>query len=268
MKVPRELDELMWEISERGDEPTLEQFRSRYPEFDCELDKRLELVKSLRGSRPRGDVPAFVPRERLRDLGPSRLAVAGVALLVLGSVTFATYATMQFVNSKRAAKAPVDNPQPQIVFNPPQFTEPDFNSKTQQDPNAVAGNGETYVPPVDGVQPFDAFMGKVTIESDNISLEEAINKIGLQAGLDVTIAPGFQDKRIRISFVQQPAIGILYRLGQAFGFTPFKQGTVALLIVPATDANKPNDAGAVGTTVPNVNGAASSDNTNKGNGKI
>jgi hypothetical protein len=257
MRVPREIDELMWAVAEQRNPETNEQFLERYPEFADELDQRVQMVHSLRGSRPSPSVERFVPREHVRNFGPSRLAVAGVAMLVLGSVTFAAYATMQYVNSKRSTPSVVEHT-PEIIFNPPTIQTPGSTTTgggaltTETEQTAQQGS----VPPIREQETFNAFMGKVTIDSENISMEEAIQQIADSAGLRVVIAPGFEDKRIRIRFVNQPAIEILKRMGTAFGFTPLEQGKVEVLIIP-TAAGKPAEGQAVPGSVglPNPTGA-------------
>ena len=263
MKVPREIDELMWVVAEQDDVSTCEQFLERYPEFSEELDQRVKLVSTLRGSRPRRSPSQFVPRESVRRLGPSRLAVAGVAVLVLFSVTFAAYATVQFVNKQRVAQDVPEKIQPEIIFNPPTMPIPTSTGGTYPDgilplePNA----SETQ-PIQQPTEPWDPYKGKVTIESENMSLADAITQIASQVGLDATIAPGFEDKRIKISFVNQPAIDVLTKLGEHFGFSPVKSGTVDILIIPAkqteaTDA-KPVGPGTVGSVsvTPSKSGTA------------
>ena len=70
MKLPREIDELMWDVAERDDNETLDQFVERYPEFRSELAKRLQMVRGLRGSRPTRPMPAFVPKQTVRNRAP------------------------------------------------------------------------------------------------------------------------------------------------------------------------------------------------------
>jgi len=238
MRAPREIEELMWEVAEGGDQRTIDQFYSRYPEFADELEKRMQMVKTLRGSRPRKDVPSFVPRQSVRTLGPSRLAVAAVSLLVLASVTYATFAAMQFVNSQKTVR--VEQP-PEIVFNPPKFVQED----PRVDTSSVVEEYSAFQGPAVDERPEvpDIFMGKVTLQAEDISLSEAIVSIATQAGIEASIAPGFVDKRIRISCVEQPALSVLQELGQRFGFTAFKQGTIQLLIVPARSGDEVDAAG-------------------------
>jgi hypothetical protein len=273
MKVPREIDELMWVVAEQDDPTTSEQFLERYPEFSDELDQRVKLVSTLRGSRPRRSPSQFVPRENVRRLGPSRLAVAGVAMLVLVSVTFATYATVQFVNSKRPAQEVVDKVQPEIIFTPPSFPVPTSTGGNYPDGIEPLGPNATDTPPVQQPsEPWDPYKGKVTIQSDSMSLADAIEQIAMSAGLDVTIAPGFEDKRIKISFVNQPAIDILTQMGQHFGFSPVKEGTVDILIIPVkqadADSAKPIGPGSVGSVsvTPSKSGTTAVGSTQTGGG--
>lgn len=241
MRAPREIEELMWEVAEGGDQRTIDQFYVRYPEFADELEKRMQMVKTLRGSRPRKDVPSFVPRQSVRTLGPSRLAVAAVSLLVLASVTYATYAAMKFVNSQKVVR--VEQPT-EIVFNPPIFVQedpPPDTSSVVEEYSAFQGPADDERPPIP-----DIFMGRVTLQAEDISLSEAIVSIATQAGIEASIAPGFEDKRIRISCVGQPALAVLQELGQRFGFTAFKQGTIQLLIVPARPGDEVDAAGVPG----------------------
>jgi hypothetical protein len=232
VKVPREIDELMWVVAETGDPETNAQFLERYPEFASELDQRVKMVSNLRGSRPQKSPAQFIPRETVRSFGPSRLAVAGVAALVLGSVTFATFATVQFVNSKRSQHPLVDAPQ-EIIFNPPSFTVPDGSSGTPIEGVTANEPLASGTAPIQEQPPFDPYKGLITIESEDIQLSAAIQQIASSAGLEATIAPGFEDKRIKISFVNQPAIEVLNKLGTFFGFTPVKEGVVDVLIIPA-----------------------------------
>jgi hypothetical protein len=249
MRVPREIDELMWAVAEQRNAETNEQFLERYPEFSAELDRRVQMVSTLRGSRPRREVERFVPSSSVRSFGPSRLAVAGVALLVLASVTFATYATMQFVNAKRPRPVLTPEPQPEIVFNAPDFPVPSSTGGSGLEDPVFLPN-QTDVPPV-LEDDFDAFMGLVTIDHEEVPLSDAIEEIANKAGLRVQMAPGFVEKRISIRFVQQPAIEIIERMGATFGFSVFKQGKVELLIIPVAGGSPtdgPFPTGSVGVS--------------------
>ena len=101
MKLPRAIDVLMWTVAEKGDEQSIKQFQQRYPGLAGELAVRLRMVAGIKGSRPVGEAGLFVLRDEALPASYSRLAVACVALLLLASVTFAAYATVQYVNSRR-----------------------------------------------------------------------------------------------------------------------------------------------------------------------
>lgn len=230
-KVPREIDELMWEVAEMDDLDTIDQFGARYPEFRNELVKRLHMVRSLRGSRPTNTAPVFIPRQNVRNFGPSRLAMATVAVIVLASVTFATYATMQYV---RSHEQPAESIGTNVVFNPP-------NSNPGPPPPGGTPPRVEQTPfelPPGSEQPlreFDTFLFPVTIESVDTSLVAVINEIARLTGAEIVIAPGFEDKSISLTYVDQPAIGVLQHLGVMFGFTASRQGASSMIIFPATD---------------------------------
>ncbi len=258
MKVPRELDELMWAVAEQRNPETNEQFLERYPEFAGELDQRVKMVSDLRGSRPKCAPSQFVPRETVRQFGPSRLAIAGVAVLVLASVTFATFATVQFVNAKRSPRVLAEK-LPEVIFTPPTFPVPGPTEGTGLEGMTPKEPLGTSPQPEQPIVQFDPYMGLVTIESEDIQLSAAIEQIATRAGLRAQIAPGFEEKRIKISFVNRPAIDVLKILGDHFGFVAVKDGTVDLLIIPQKkDAMQeaPVGPGSVGTAT----GAGEGDN--------
>lgn len=244
MKVPREIDELMWEVADNRSEALVEQFGSRYPEFVGELEKRIQMVADLKGSRPTRSLPAFEPRSEIRNLGPSRLAVASIAALVLCSVTFAAYALVQFNQSRH-----IDEPmtRPELIFTPPDFVEEPSAPEGSVEP--VEPNLGTADPPVRPIETHDPYLTAVSIESEEISLQAAIVQIAEQAGLHANVLPGFEDLKIRISYKDQPALGIIQALGKQFGFTAVRDATVDILIVPTrtgaplTDPNTRGDAG-------------------------
>lgn len=253
MKLPREIDELMWDVAERDDNDTLDQFVERYPEFRSELAKRLQMVRGLRGSRPVRPMPSFQPKQNVRSLGPSRLAVTAVVGFVMVSVVFATYATMQYLDAKNTTPEAV-KPEPAKVTNPGVSSDGGGGGRTAQ-PFPKLDTSTEYAG-----QYFAAagtiFDSPVTIESEDIGLEDAIREIVDKAGLEVMIGPGLPDKRIRLKYVEQPAISILHDLGRAFGFTPFRQGDSKVLVVPARD-----DASAPGLAIPVLPDASATEAT-------
>lgn len=261
MRAPREIEVLMWDVAESGNEQAIEQFNARYPEFASELEKRRQMVGTLRGSRPRREPERFIPRQQVRNFGPSRLAVAGIAAMVLFSVTLATYATMQIVNSKKTEAPPVDNPA-DIVFNPPDFQPPSREEIMPKD-TVPLSPGDTQPLQEDPPVSQDVFMGLITLQSDDISLEEAIKDMGQQAGIEVTVAPGFQDKRIRLSFVDQPLFAVLTELGEFFGFTPIKDGAAQVLVIPAVSKDAKNTVGVPGGAQPTAGDTGQGNTTNK-----
>lgn len=233
MKIPREIDELMWEVSELDDLETIDQFGARYPEFRNELVKRIQMVRSLRGSRPKSATPQFVERQNVRNLGPSRLAIAMVSVIVIASMTFATYATVQYVRSTEEPTTASTGTE--YVLNAPTFTDGEDRDLT---PDQIEQNLSNLPPDsVLPLQEFDAFQFAVTVESVNTTLVEVINEIARVTGTEIVFAPGFEDAPIRLTYVEQPAMGVLHDLGRRFGFTPSRQGATTMLIFPAPDTS-------------------------------
>ena len=233
-KVPREIDELMWEVAELDDLDTIDQFGARYPEFRNELIKRLQMVRSLRGSRPKSATPEFVPRQNVRNFGPSKLAVAMVAIIVLASVSFATYATMKYV---RAQEKPVSTSSTTVASSS-KVPVPSIPTKRPSPTGVVRTQPELPPGSEQPLREFDTFQFLVTIESEDMSLVDVINEIARVSGAEIVIAPGFEDVSISLSFVEQPAIGVLQELGVRFGFTALRQGATEMLIIPARDESE------------------------------
>ena len=107
MKIPREMDELMWSVAEADDPQATAEFGERYPDLRVEMTKRVKMVRGLKGSRPRSRAERFVPVQTVRRFGPTKLAVAGVTALVLVSVGFASYAVFQITRKQDSNTAPI-----------------------------------------------------------------------------------------------------------------------------------------------------------------
>ena len=240
MNVPREIDELMWEIAERKDEAIEAQFVARYPSFSSELVKRKKMVADLKGSRPLKEPALFVPSQDVRNFGPSRPAVVAASLVLLASFAFATYATMNFFNSRRIDQ-PVVPPTRIAYESPGPVQEPTPEPPIEQAPTPGAFQSKPQEP-----LQVEPYLASITVSSERTALSAVIDDIATQAGLAVTIAPGFEDHTIFILYENQPAIGVLNDLGRRYGFTVFTQGKDELLIIPARGSGSINETGASG----------------------
>lgn len=244
MKVPREIDELMWEIAEVKDGALETQFTARYPGFVEELQKRKAMVADLKGSKPTREHEIFVPSKEVRYMGPNKIAVVLASSLMLASVVFATYATMRYFGSRRIDEPiipPTMPPVEEALIQKQPAPEPVFEEGIPESGSLGAQDGQPEI-----IQRPTPFMTLVSVSSENTSLSDVINNIASQAGITLTIAPGFEDKTIFILYENQPAIGILNDLGRRYGFTAFTQGKSEVLVIPARGSGSLNETAASG----------------------
>ena len=229
MKIPREMDELMWSVAEADDPQATAEFGERYPDLRVEMTKRLKMVRGLKGSRPRSRAERFVPVQTVRRFGPTKLAVAGVTALVLVSVGFASYAVFQITRKQDSNTAPI-GPAASIDL-PSGFVAPDDAVEPlEMNPDRTSGGDANAAVPI-----TDLFQNLVTISEPRILLTDAIRAVAVQAGVTITIAPGFQDLYIRIEYIDAPAKQVLADMGRVFGFTAMQQNARSALIIPAVD---------------------------------
>ncbi len=253
MKIPREIDELMWSVVEHDDEQTIEDFGNRYPDYRVELAKRVRLVRDLKGSRPAAKPPVFKPVKEVRRLGPSRLAIAGVTTLVIASIGFAAY-SVAFIYDQRQQEANKPNDNTTIIMPQGNLAQP----TGQGNENALQPSETDNRPLVqqgdDNRQEFDPLMVPVSLEEPDIMLSDLVGKISLSTGITINLAPGFQDARLVARYVGSPLIYVVRDLGQNFRFTPLVQTSTSILLVPAVDPNAPRYAPLPGSTVFEITG--------------
>ncbi len=244
-RLPREVDELMWEVAERNDPAAIDAFGARYPEFRPELVKRLQLVRGLRRARPAGPVRRFVPSPnpawwRTR----SAVSTAAGAVLALG-VVFALYGVGVAIAHSRPPVAPA--PQPS-VSNPAPISTPFAPEETPR--VALAPQPEERPRPAPSQPEPEApnyFERPVTVVSNRTTLHEALSEVARQAHLDLQVAPGTPDPVIVMQYENQSAISVLKDMGKTFGFTPLVQSERSAIIVPAVDPHAATEAEPPGT---------------------
>lgn len=229
MKIPREMDELMWSVAEADDPEATAEFGERYPDLRIEMTKRLKMVRGLKGSRPRSRAQRFVPVQTVRQFGPTKLAVAGVVALVLFSVGFASYAVFQITQKPDSQDEPFEQT---VATDPPSgFVAPDDAVEPLEvNPGRTPGDDLENAALVS-----DLFLNLVTISEPRMLLTDAIRAVEVQAGVTITIAPGFQDLYIRIEYIDAPAKQVLADMGRVFGFTAMQQNARSALIIPVVD---------------------------------
>lgn len=235
MKVPPEIDELMWQIAEADEPAAYAEFEARYPEFIQEMSKRTEMVRSLKGSRPAHAVrkrDRFMPSRQVQSRPVSAWALALVGVAAMAGVSFATYGVVKYVESQNPVKPTI------IVQNPPAQTPQNTNlpTTTGGTPQTTPDNAQ-QPPPQEPVDPFDT---PVTVIADRTSLQEALYSIATQAGVTLELAPEFPNTEISIDYRGLPAIQVLRDMGRNFGFTPFVQTRNSALLIPALENQQGN----------------------------
>lgn len=249
MKIPHDVDDLMWDIAEKDSPELLDEFVARFPEHRDELVKRLKMLRDLKGARPkkaRGPEP-FVPAARpRRDPAPSRaLAYAfGAGCLVLAGVVFGIVLQRNFLSGQGVAQK-VEEP---AVTAQREVQNPAAQNPAQQYPPPTANNQQlerqTWIPQQAASRPVAAtsFDRKITVEFERAMLSRVLEDVALKGGVRLQAAPGMPDLEIEAKYFDLPVITILNDLGRNFGFTPMKQTDSEALLIPAVDGQNPPSA--------------------------
>ena len=241
-KVTPEQDELMWQLAESGEPHALEDFGRRYPDLRGEMTRRLNMVCSLKGSRPQAaSGRRFMPSRRDPDQ-PSPWLTGGLVVGLALGVAFVTFAAMQYLDGNRQTVAQT-TPAVNQTQNPTptEGSTPDIPDNT----SGAVGNNPVITPGVPNpqFQPADPFQTKVTVVSGRVRLRQALDDIARQANITLEMAPGMPDLEIRCDYRDAPALAVLTDMGRNFGFTPLRQGDRNALLVPATDPTRRNPEG-------------------------
>ncbi len=229
MKIPKDVDSLMWEIAECDDARASEDFIQRYPQFRSELIKRSSMVSGLKGARSKPaethNIPRFTPRHGSPQPAPMRWAPV-FACLLLAIVAYASYV----VTSGYVARTT----KPKYIAVPSKAGLPDRNERiTKRLPEptrneGVEGNGDT--PAV-----ASSLEKPITIKIDRAPLLTVLDVVAAESGLILEVGPNMPNPEIKMEYVQVPGSQIIGDLGKAFNFTALKQSDRRFLIVPATD---------------------------------
>ena len=227
--IPPEIDALMWQLAENGNPVAQAEFEARHTRFGPELTRRIRMVGELRQAgkavTPR---PTFTPRPA-RVVPPSQWAVGaaiGLAVVAVAAVTF--------VATTSGAKPSVPTPKPQVVHEGPVAPSPTSKPSPETSPpkDPVTSN-EDRQPDDPKPEKASDFMKPRDIRLEDTSLTAAITLVAQGSGLEVTLAPGFQDRRVSLDYRGQSAIEILREMGEQYGFTIFQESEGHLLAVPA-----------------------------------
>ena len=252
MKPSPEIEEIMWRLAEAPDDSEHGEFLARYPEFQAEFEKRIAMVRGLKGSRPKSAkrrtdfMPS--PRTLAADSAPSRWAVVGAATLVLAGTVLATLGAVRYMDARQGETARQAGPVPPVG---PGHLDQGGPENGQMPVSNQGGQKkelpETVVPP----SPFDSL---VTIVATRVKLSTCLDDIARQAGIRLESAPGMDtlDVDVEVDYRGVPALSALDDLGRNFKFSVLRQTESSALLVPAVDPKKEQSGDGVGTSGPST----------------
>lgn len=257
MRIPKDVEQLMWLIAESGDSNAAHEFEHRFPDYRFELMRRMSTVKSLRESKPheKVSVPAFTMKSGPASSAKPRAFMVGVFALGLGVFAFGSYAiTKQFMPP--AEKVPVEVVQPDVpvtvipkLQGDPSYTQNPPGISTQlpgQASGSTAGGQGGQLGPTDE-QPLtkrdaskESYNQLRDLSIENAPLESVIAMIGQASGLQVEIMPNANTgptvdfaRLVSVDYRQMSGIDMLRRLGEEYHFTLSPQGPGSFLVIPS-----------------------------------
>lgn len=261
MKLPAELDDLMWEVAEADTPELMDDFAARYPEHKAELLKRIKMVRQLKGARPKQKPrAAFKPRPAPPparvSISPLWVAVGAFCLLVLG--VFAgigiTSLLLPKPDSSQQARLLKSTPEDGAslerstwIPNPPP-QQPAADSSAAVTPSVPVQPSPEALPPVDS---------RITVINEKIRLSRVLNEVAVKAGIRIQAAPGMPEVDVAVEYHDLSAMAVLSDLGRTCGFTPLRQTDSEVLLIPTVDRENP-PKGVLGGSV-EVEGGASAD---------
>jgi hypothetical protein len=227
MKIPPEIDRLMWAVAEANDPKALDDFEARYPMYRYELGKRLSMLRGLRGARPTEAVRVFEPRYATSSPLRPRWVYA-VGALCLASLAVASY----FGTALMLPRNPKPIAAPLVRIDPPRV---DGGVEYVPAPENPTPQVVPVRPRIDPVPQTPAYLKPQNLQLDEAPLQTALQLLAAQSGLRIEFAPGMANPKISIDYRGQSAIEILKDMGEQFGFTAFDQGDRSVLVVPAVE---------------------------------
>jgi len=239
MKIPPEVDRLMWAVAENPSDKSVEEFVVRFPDQRGELMKRVNMVRDLKhevrptppGARER---PKFQPNPSPRPMLPDGWPIAvAFALGALGTLAYASYSVARPTTPPAVTQVNLDPPvEPAVQYrNPP---------PVQQPPPAVAEQppAQPQAPEqVDPTPPYTKPIHKFALKDE--SLVNALTLLTAGTGMHVTIGPNFPDQKISIDYENQSPMAILLDMAKQYAFTVSDEGHDEFLILPVPDNDSP-----------------------------
>ncbi|MCG9896039.1 MAG: hypothetical protein MH204_11255 [Fimbriimonadaceae bacterium] len=237
MKIPPELDELMWRLAEAGDDRMIEAFGESHPDHRDEMLRRFRMVRDLKQSRPRpASERRFDPSGRRKTfrIGPLPALAAAAVLVSLGGVA-------AFFLQRAWSSAPVER---SGVVSTPQgrmLEQQSWYGDAASDRPAAEGVTVPAPPPAridDSVRTvyIPPFERRISIDVTDVPLSMVLQAIAVKAGVRLQAAPGMPELNIEAKYENMSTRDVLADLGRSFGFTPLEQTHNEALLIPAVDA--------------------------------
>lgn len=250
-RIPREIEELIWRLTEEGTPAALDQFRARYPDYSDILDQRLDMVKRLKKSVP-APKPEARPRFRPQPRVVEREFRWSLPVVVLAFAAISVAAYTAITAKSAAVKAPQKPPQAvpkQLAQGFPPPAEPVVTKQTDQPIKES--------PTPEPVAEIPAYLQPQTLAIRGAKLSSVLQAVAGQGKFGITIGPGMADPTISVDYHGVNSIQILEDLGRQYAFTPFDQGDGSVVIIPARDPNvkvPPEKVNENGETKPSASG--------------
>lgn len=244
MKVPADIDQLMWLLAESEDEAAAQEFIKRFKEFEIEFLRRRATVRGLKMAKPGASdstkkVPVFTPRPVTDTPRLARPLAFGLASLGLAAFAFGSYAVVS-----RMLSRPGPEPKPAVSQNNPPLA-PQNSPSVNDDPNSVPkGNSTTAESELPKgmerpIREENEDRSDYSVVLEEAPLDAALQAIAGQVGITVELAPGLPNPNVSVQFEGMTPRQMLEKLGRENGFTALYQGKGHWLIVPSMKFSDP-----------------------------
>lgn len=227
--IPPEIDALLWRLAEDGGPTARAEFEARHTRYGPELERRIRMVAELRqaGKTPTRR-PAFTPRP-VRTVPAPRWAIGGavgMSVLAVGAVAYVLASGGERPEPPKSV-SPVP---PRTVQAAPATAPP---SATPEKPTEIVQKEE----PKDESKPAETpkYLLPREVKITDTSLTRAIQLVAASGGLQVTVAPGFEDRKVTFDYPGLNTIETLKAMGNEFDFTVLEEQEGHVLVVPARE---------------------------------
>lgn len=265
MRIPNDIDQIIWEIAESDRPEDVLEFERRYPAYRLELHKRIKMVAALKQGKP-GEAPSaparFTPRTESpkdRGLHPAFIAFAAVmAVVAVGGVA------QSILSRKPEVQTRVEIPrQPYTTVpsgdpsQPRQGDQPQMTPPPNPEGSQASTNGATNQPLDAAGRPIDnglleppsqqsnipEFHRKKSLKLAKAPLMAALKLIADSGGLRCEFAPGFPNPDVIVDFRDMSPVEMIQQLGKDYAFSTFEEGERNVLFVPAVESTAPANPG-------------------------